>query len=425
MPSIIDGLFAGRAGIQAHGAAISVLGDNIANANTVGFKASRPDFTDLLAGSAGGSGAITVGSGSQLNSVTQVFNQGTFEFTGRGLDLAVDGNGFFVVQDQGGTGARYYTRAGNMSVDADGNLLNQNGYNVMGFVSGSGGGLQALNVNQRSANSVNTNNVTVSGNLDASQPIVAAPAGPAYTYTQLSTANFSTFVDVFDTLGGSHTLTTYFFHTGSNQWQAQTFVDGADVTGGTSGTPVIMGQVGLTFNASGAKTSPAIALTPDYNLTLATGWINGSSTPNIAMNLEPFTQFSSASSISSISQDGTGGGSVVSFTVENGGELIAQLDNGQTSTIGTIALSTFANVEGMKRVGDSLYKESTTSGEPVVGTPGAGTFGGIAAGSLELSTSDIASDFIKLISFQRGFQGSSRVITSINDLLDEIINLAR
>lgn len=430
MPSIIDGLFAGRAGIQSHGTAISVLADNIANANTVGYKASRPDFTDLLAGAAGGAGAITVGSGSQLNSVTQIFNQGTFEFTGRGLDLAVDGNGFFVVEDQGGTGARYYSRAGNFSVDPDGNLLNQNGFNVMGFATGGGGGLTALNVNQRSSTSVNTNTITVSGNLDASQPIIAAPAAQPTTYTALSGANFSTFVDVFDTLGGSHTLTTYFFHTAANNWTAQTYVDGGDIDVGTAGVPVLMGSVNLVFNSSGSKTTPPIASAQDYFASMTAShlpvahWANGSADSNIAINLEPFTQFSSASNISSISQDGTGGGSVVSFSVENDGSLIAQLDNGQTSTIGTIALSTFANVEGMKRVGDSLYKESTTSGEPVIGSPGAGTFGQIAAGSLELSTSDIASDFIKLISFQRGFQGSSRVITSINDLLNEIINLA-
>ena len=413
----MDGLFAGRAGIQSHGAAISVLADNIANANTVGFKSSRPDFTDMLAGSLGGSGAISIGSGSQLNSVTQVFNQGTFEFTGRGLDLAVDGNGFFVVEDQGGTGARYYSRAGNFSVDPDGNLLNQNGYNVMGFIPGGTGGLQLLNVNQRSQSTIQTNTVTVSGNIDASDAISADP-GAAATYAQLANANFSQFVDVFDSLGGQHTVTSYFFKTASNQWTVRSFTDGSEV-GGAAGTPSQVGTVNLVFNPDGTMFSP---LPTVMNWTAA--WSNGSTNAAITTTLSPFTQFAASSAITSISQDGTGGGSVVAFSVEQDGTLTAQLNNGQTATIGTIAMATFANVEGLTRTGDSLYKESIDSGEPVVGTPSTGTFGGIASGSLELSTSDIAADFIKLISFQRGFQSSSRVITSINDLLSEIINLA-
>jgi flagellar hook protein FlgE len=427
VPSIIDGLFSGRAGIQSHGAGISVLADNIANANTTAFKASRPDFTDLLAGTIGGGSSIGVGSGSQVSSVTQIFNQGTFEFTGRGLDLAIDGNGFFIVQDQAASGQRFYSRAGNFSVDPEGNILNQNGFNVMGFPVGGSGGLEGLNVNNRSqAGSVSTNDVTITGNIDASTPTVtlAQANAAAGSFTDLgNTAQFSTFVDVFDSLGGSHTVTTYFFHidAATRTWAVRSYVDGADVAG-VPGVPTQVGAVdNMTFNASGVKTFPSAGAV-DY--TAAPAWANGSGIGSIDFHFDPMTQFSSSSNIDSISQDGTGGGSVVSFNVEQDGTLVARLDNGQTSQIGTLGVAIFSNPEGLRRSGESLYAESIASGEPVVGTPGTGTFGGIESGTLELSTSDIASDFIKLISLQRGFQGSSRVITNINDLLNEIMNLA-
>jgi flagellar hook protein FlgE len=424
--SINDGLFAGRAGIQSHGSAISVIADNIANSNTTGYKASRPDFVDLLAGNLSGSSSTAVGSGSALNSVTQIFNQGTFEFTGRGLDLGIDGNGFFVVQDLGGTGQRFYTRAGNMSVDRDGNLLNQNGYAVLGFPEGGTGGLEALNVNQISQSSVATSLVSIAGNLNASSDQLAAGTNPAVDYTTFAdlnaNADFSTFVDVFDSLGNPHAVTVSYFHlqTGvglGGTWQAVAYVDGSDIDGGTAGVPEVLGETTINFTTSGVVSGG----TPTATLTGA--WANGTSS-SISVEFEPYTQFATASNVSKISQDGTGGGSVVSFSVDPSGLVFAQLDNGRTAAIGSIGLATFGNIEGMRRVGSSLYAETTRSGEPVIGTPGTGIFGGIQGGALELSTSDLASDFVKLISLQRGFQGSSRVIGNINELLNEVINLA-
>jgi len=422
VPSINDGLFAGRAGIQSHGSAISVLADNIANANTVGFKTSRPDFADLLAGNLGGGSAVSVGSGSSLIGVTQIFNQGTFEFTGRGLDLAIDGNGFYVVQDAGGGGQRLYSRAGNFRVDEEGNLLNQNGMYVLGFPENGAGGLEPLNVNERKLDSIGTANVTIAGNLNAASEELGVPPGANPTYADLNEyKDFSTFVDVFDSLGASHSITMYYFHTGANTWEARAYVDSGDIDGQVAGSPYLLGSATLNFEPDGTRTEPI----PDVDILVDNpAWASGANPDDIEVLFNPFTQYAQASSISSIAQDGTGGGSVVSFTVEEDGTLFAQLDNGQTASIGTIALANFANVEGLRRVGNSLYAETGTSGEPVIGTPGNGTFGALEAGALELSTADIASDFIKLISLQRGFQGSSRVITNIDDLLNEIINLA-
>lgn len=419
MSSIIDGLFSGRSGIQAHGTAISVLADNIANGNTTGFKAARADFTDLLAGSlGGGGGATSTGSGSAVGKITRILNQGTFESTGRGLDVGIDGNGFLVVQDD--FGSRYYTRAGNLQVNPEGKLLDQNGYQVLGFPSNGSGGLTTLNVNSRVASDISTSQLSVSGNLDAASGLTSVPT----TVTFANLANSSSYqysITVFDSLGASHDVTAYFFHTAANTWQVNLYADGGDITAGTPGSPSILGSINFSFTSSGALNT---ASTPG-TVTLTPAWSNGSSTGSIAVDFSNFTQFASANTIDSADQNGTGSGSVTGFSVQGDGTLIAKLDNGQTSSIGVIALASFANGEGLQRLGNSLFAESTDSGEAVIGNPGVGIFGSLQSGSLELSTADLAADFIKLISLQRGFQGSSRIISSINDLLNEVVNLAR
>lgn len=430
MAGISEGLFAGRSGIQSHGAAISVLADNIANSNTVGYKTSRADFADLLAGNISGSGGtkLQIGSGSEVSTTTPIFTQGAFELTGRGLDLAIDGNGFFVVENQG---SRFYTRAGNFQVNDNGFVVSQNGFNVLGFASDGSGGLDALNINNFRQSNVSTTTVSVTGNLDATATTLPGglgdipdvpPLGVASFADLANGSQFSTFVDVFDSLGATHTVTFFFSHTGNNEWAVRAYVDAADV-GGVAGQPALIGQSdppadGLVFDNAGALTAlPTITMTPT--------WSNQSAQGNIEVSFPNFTQFATGSGISSITQDGKGAGNVVSFNVNEQGQLFALFDNGQSSSIGTVALATFARPEGLARTGGSLFTESTTSGEPVIGRAASGQFGTISAGSLELSNADIANDFVKLISLQRGFQGSSRIITSIDDLLSEIINLAR
>lgn len=425
MPGIADGLFAARTGIASHGTAISVLADNIANLNTTGFKQSRPDFADVLAGSLGGSSGARAGNGSSISVISQILTQGTFEVTGRGLDTGIDGQGVFVLRDPN-SGRRLYSRAGNFSVDTDGNIINQNGLYVLGFPSTGAGGLGPLNINQTSQDNVQTNAVGVNGNLDAGAPIFGGtvPAiGDDTTFNSLATnAQFSTFVEVFDSLGSPHTVNLYYFKTGNNTWEWRAAVDVSETT--ATATPpndaLIIGGDTLTFGSDGAR-NPA-PTGPDDTLTVT--WDNGASASSVEISLDPFTQFFASSAINGITQDGTGVGNVVGFAIEEDGTIFAQLSNGQSASIGRIAMALFANPEGLSRIGGSLFAESGTSGEPVIGTPGTGNFGSLESGALEQSTADLAADFVKLISIQRGFQGSSRIITNIDDLLNEIINLA-
>ncbi len=426
MPSIIDGLFAGRAGIQSHGIAISVIADNISNQNTVGFKAGRADFKDLLAGSLGSGGATSTGSGSSAGSITRILSQGTFEFTGRGLDLGIDGNGFIVLESE--TGQKSYTRAGNLQVDPEGDLLDQNGLYVLGYLSGGSGTLERINVNSRVSGDIGTTEIELTGNLDASAPILPALTGP-FTYASLSAnSSYQQQISTFDSLGAEHTINAYFVKTGANTWSAHFFANSNDVTvtptQPAANTPVQLANspIALVYGSSGQLTLASPAGTANLG---PVQWSNGSSPSTFETNLRGFTQFSSPSTTDSISQNGTGSGSVTGFSVSKDGTLFAKLDNGQNSSIGIIALASFANAEGLARSGNSLFNESIDSGEPVFGRPSVGTFGAIQSGALELSTSDLAADFIKLISLQRGYQGSSRIVSSINDLLTEIVNLAR
>lgn len=429
MPSIVNGLFSGRAGISSHGTAIAVVGDNISNASTIGYKSSRSEFEDLIAG--GQTAGKVVGSGSGLSAVTTVFEQGSLEFTGRELDLGIDGNGFFVVAEDS---QRFYTRAGNFKVNPSGFIVDQGGRSVLGFAAGGSGALQPLNVNTVSQDTVATTAVTIAGNLDASATVIAPasiPAAPApgsastaVAWSDLnSVAEFSTVVEIFDALGEKHTMTFFFFRTATDEYTVNAYVDSEDVeAGGTpTGYPRLAGTATLTFAADGTRTTPTV---PDMD-DLTIDWTgNNASDSVIDITFDPMTNYSASSNIQSITQDGQGIGSVTSLSIGKDGTVTAQLDNGQVAEIGTVGVVNFSNPEGLNRIGNNLLQQSTQSGEPIVGTPGTGTFGKIQSGAIELSTVDIANEFVKLITLQRGFQANSRIITTINQLLNEIIQLA-
>lgn len=445
MTSIVNGLFSGRSGLSSHGTAIAVVGDNISNASTIGYKASRAEFEDLIAG--GQTAGKVVGSGSTISAVSTIFEQGTLEFTNRALDLAIDGNGFFVLAN----GAqRFYTRAGNFKIDSSGYIVNQNDLTVLGFPAGGSGALEPINVNTVSQDSVSTTTVSLAGNVDASASTVStgslnenladgtSPSVEPHTYAQISAlADFSTVVQVFDSLGAQHTVTFFAFHTASNSWEVRGYVNNEDVDGSvsgggpaTTGNPRLIydgntsstGVVGMTFNGDGTRSNPPA--TGSYDLTASIPWNNGADPSTINISFDPFTQYSGSSNILSISQDGQGVGTVVSLSIDSDGEISARLSNGQSAVIGTIGLVNFANPEGLTRIGNQLLQQSTASGEPVVGKPLTGTFGGVESGRVELSTVDIAQEFVRLITLQRGFQANSRIITTINQLLNDIIQLA-
>ena len=433
MPSIINGLFAGRSGISSHGTAIAVVGDNISNSSTIGFKAARAEFEDLIAG--GQTAGRVVGSGSSVSAVSPIFEQGTLELTSRPLDLAIDGNGYFAVAD----GAeRFYTRAGNFKIDSAGYIVNPNGLAVLGFPAGGTGALEPINVNTIAQDSVATTDVDLSGNLDAAAPVlqngiadipVVSSVGTTTsttTYAELNAvADFSNTVQIFDSLGAKHSLTFFFFHTSPTQYVVRGYVNSEDVdpTGTATGLPRQVGTATLNFNGDGTRANPPAAGAADFDQ-VPINWAGAAADSTLSVSFSPYTQFSASSNVLSVTQDGQGIGTVTSLSIGKDGKVNALLDNGQSAIIGTIGLVNFANPEGLVRTGKNLLQQSRDSGEPIVGRPTTGTFGAVQSGSVELSTVDIANEFVKLITLQRGFQANSRIITTINQLLNDIIQLA-
>ncbi len=428
MPSIINGLFAGRAGISSHGSAIAVSGDNISNSNTIGYKANRAEFEDLMAGE----GVIgrQVGSGSSVATVSTIFEQGTLEFTGRPLDLGIAGTGYFVVakEDQ-----RYFTRAGNFKVDSAGFVTNQSGLAILGFPANGSGALEPININTIKQGTVATTVVDIAGNIDASSdlvntaviPVPGLVVPPTVTYSDLNSfAAYSTVVDVFDTLGEKHTISMFFYHTDTNEYTVRGYVNNeeVDATGTLTGYPRLIGEKVITFGGNGQRNPLPVVGTPDFTTNIT--WKNQSELSDIAVTFSPMTQYSAQSNILSISQDGQGVGAVTTLAVSSNGSISALLTNGQQTVIGTLAMASFSNPEGLTRLGGNLLSLSSSSGEPIYGKAESGNFGSLKSGTVELSTVDIASEFVKIITLQRGFQASSRIITTINQLLNEIIQLA-
>jgi flagellar hook protein FlgE len=433
VPSIINGLFAGRAGISSHGNAIAVAGDNISNASTPGFKATRAEFESLIAGD--GVLGRQFGSGSSISMVATMYEQGTLEFTGRPLDLGVSGTGYFILAKDAD---RLYSRAGNFKVDTSGYIVNNAGLALLGFPSNGSGALEPININQVSQSAIQTTEVAIAGNVDSSAALIAvadipdpgAAVPPTVTYSDLNkVAAYSNVVDVFDSLGQRHTTTFFFFHTGVNQYTVRAYVNNEDVdpvpvppATGVTGYPRQVGTATITFGGDGQRDP---GLDPgDADITANIAWSNGAETSEVEFAFSPLTQYAAQSNILSITQDGSGVGAVQSVNVSADGRITALLTNGQNSNLGQIALANFSNNEGLARLTGNLMAASTASGEAIIGKPQAGTFGSIKSGTLELSTVDIASEFVRIITLQRGFQASSRIIQTINQLLNEIIQLA-
>jgi flagellar hook protein FlgE len=410
--------------------AISVAGDNISNANTVGFKASRAAFQDIMAGE--GVLGRQVGSGSQIGAVQTLFEQGTLEFTGRPLDLGISGNGFFVVADGFD---RSYTRAGDFKIDAAGFITNQEGLAVLGFPANGSGALEPINTNNIEQSSIATNEVSISGNINSAATTVAAggipdPGAaipPVVTYADLNAfAEYSTVIEVYDSLGENHSVSLMFFHTGNNEYTVRSYVNNEDVDPNASitvtGFPRFVGEKVITFGGNGQR-NPAFA-PGTADLTMAITWNNGADASNTDLNFNPMTQYAAASNVLSVTQDGKGIGSVNSISIGTDGRVSALLTNGQVSVIGSIALANFSNPEGLLRLGKNQLGTSVASGDAIYGKADTGTFGAIKAGNVELSTVDIASEFVRIITLQRGFQASTRIITTINQLLNDVIQMA-
>ena len=414
-------LYSSRSGIDSHGQAIAVIGDNIANVSTVGFKTSRPEFSDIFAeggfGRQSAAGAVT-GNGVKIEQVTQIHENGVVEPTERELDASIEGKGFFMV---GAVDTPEYTRAGNFSINETGLLVNTDGKPVLGFV-GDTTTLGELNVLSIQVKGKATTTSSLFGNLSSTAPVTTPPANPA-TFKELNKfASFTSNYSVYDTLGAEHNVTVAFFKTAANTWTAQAYTDGKDV-GGTENQPVkISGDATLNFTSTGTI-DPAQKTAA--TLTLAPAFAGGAAPGNFPLDLSGFSQFSAPNQLNSVIQDGESAGQIKNYEIKNTGQLLAVLDNGNRAQIGTLALANFANINGLQRSGSSTFRESLTTGSKTVAKPGIGVNGKVTGNSLERSTVDISGQFVELILYQRGYEANSQSLNTTNELIKNTIQLLR
>ena len=403
--------------LSASSTAIDVVGNNLANLNTIGFKTSEVSFHDLVTQSLGaGLGETQVGFGVGTPLTTREFTQGAIQTTGGTLDAAIQGQGFFVIQ--GPEGSTEYTRAGNFQTDASGDLETATGEKVQGWTQANG----TLNTNAPPGNitiptgtvqaPVATQNISFDMNLNA-----AATPGSA-------NATFATSVTVYDSLGNSHVVTATFTQdpTVAGQWNYSLSVPDADVANPPA-TP-LTGSVN--FDSNGNMTSPAAgSAAPQLAVT---GLADGASDMTINWSLfngntPRITQYAQSSSISAESQDGSPAAQLVSVAVANGGQVLAQFSNGQQTVVGQLAMATIRNPDSLIAVGNNNYELSALSALPAVGLPGSGGRGTVQGGAVESSTVDIATEFTNLIVYQRGYEANSKIVTTVDQLSQTTINL--
>ena len=456
---LMSGMQAGVSGLNASSTQISIISDNIANVNTPGFKTSRAEFQDVLSGNLGGvGGAGQVGAGTRVDGVNQSFTQGALDSTGVTTDLAVDGDGFFLVQD---TTGRYYTRAGMFRLDNQQVLVNEQGQNVLGFGVTNGvvnGSLGTIDLSAVSNLPSPTAGVDVNVNLDPSAQVITT----AFDHLNpATTSNFQTGVRVFDSLGNAHTVQVYFQRTGANAWNwyAGTQRGDVDMTGlggvqGPSGsvqTQFVVAQSGsLTFDTDGtllteSNTPLAISIDGDGDGALDAGtaataqtwpWSGGAAGAAIAFNFgtpvasggngaDMTTQFGGGSFMRMVDQDGYTSGALQTISIDDDGSVMGAFSNGQTALLAQIALARFASPDGLDRTGRNNYLETIESGQAVVGYPDQGAFGKVRSGFLENSNTDLADQFVKLIISQRAFQANTRTISTTNELLAQLVQLGQ
>lgn len=424
--SILNAMYAGVSGLNAEGEALGVAGDNIANSNTVGFKQSRAIFEDVL-GSAAMHGP---GGGVRMARTQQIFAQGALQNTGQATDLALTGDGFFVVKGVvDGTSGNFYTRAGQLTLQKDGKLVNPDGLGVQGYAAQADGsfaaGLSDVTLPTGALAPKSTTEMKMTANLDATATPPALPWDPA---NPAATSNFSTSMKVFDSLGNAHTVDVYFAKTADGAWDYHALAPGGEVVGGTAGASVEIASGALSFTTSGALQSVAVGsggtvsfngATADQPLTFSFG----SSIADGGAGTDGLTQYGSPSSVSSQSQNGYAAGDLSGVKIDSDGTVSGVYTNGQKVAVAQIAVAKFTAVDGLARSGHNLFAQTRESGEASLGPAGSGGRGAIAAGALEQSNVDIATQFVDLIAHQRSFQANSKTITTADEMLQQLMNL--
>lgn len=407
-------------GLIASGTDLRVIGNNVANAGTVGFKKSRAEFADVYAVSNLGGSGNAIGAGVRVSAVTQQFTQGNVEFTDNSFDLAISGQGFFRLSDNG---AIIYSRAGMFQVDRDGYIVNSADQRLTALQADAAGNITGalgdLRLNTADIAPNATAMIEVGVNLDADAQII--PALPVFDPTDSLSYNNSTSLTVYDSLGASHLASFYYRKTGTNTWDSYLFVDGQDVTGAVAPP---YGANALSFDAFGNLIAPAggTVTYPAFTPTPLTGAAPLNITVDYA-GATPSTQYGGNFSVNALTQDGYATGRLIGVNIDDTGVVLTRYSNGQSSVLGQVALANFANPQGLQQMGDTNWAETFDSGAALVGAPGTSSLGLIQSGALEGSNVDLTEQLVTMITAQRNFQANAQVISTADAITQTIINI--
>ena len=417
----------GLSGLNASSKNLDVIGHNIANANTTGFKSSRAEFADLVASSMGAGGGANYGIGVEVAAVAQQFSQGNVTVTGNNLDVAINGNGFFKVQQADGSAA--YTRAGNFKLDKTGDLVTNGGAQVMGFKVDPATGLSTSEAQPLSfptgahIQAKQTESIKATLNLDARAKDSAgdATATPPVPATPRST--YGTSINVYDTQGVATPVNLYFMKTANpNEWAVYNQLD--DPTAVPPVTAISLGTIAFDENG---KIDPATA-----TLTLT---VSPTANPNagaaasavadfpVDIDMSGATQFGSKFAVADLSQDGYASGDLTSINISNDGMVMASYSNGVTRAEAQVALANFRNPQGLLAVGGNNWVESFDSGPAVLGKPGDGNFGALRSGALEDSNVDLTAELVNMMTAQRAYQANAQTIKTQDQVMSTLVNL--
>ena len=424
-------LWSGISGLNASNEQMDIIGNNIANVNTVGFKAGSTVFGDILSQSiTGGSGTMQIGRGVRVTAIPTLFGQGSFASTQSATDLAIDGEGFFIVKNS--DGATYYTRAGMFNMGEGGYLRDMNGYKVQGYLYENGINTNAIgdiSLSDIQSDPSATTEFSIGANLNSE-----AAEGDIFISAQT----------VYDSLGGAHTLKMEFKKlANARTWSCHAYIDGKP----SNDTPVSSDSLTIVFKDDGSLESAdgndppedvilnfdAFQDDSDLNpsgATLGDGsnnitWVIVGDPATTSLTPETLTGYASPSVNRSLVSDGWSSGELQSLSIGSDGVIDGSFTNGQSMAIGQIALAKFSNTLGLKKMGNSLFAVTVSSGDALINKPGTGGVGEISPNSLEMSNVDLATEFINMITAQKAYQASAKVVTTTDQMMSELMNIKR
>src|SRR5574340_173475 len=396
----------GLSGLNSAAKSLDAISNNVANSSTVGFKMAQAQFADVFAASLTGGGAGQVGIGTQISNIAQQFTQGNISVTNNPLDVAINGAGFFRMNNNGSIS---FTRNGQFVVDKSGYIVNTQGYHVTGYPADATGTIVPsspadIQISTADINPKSSATAEVGLNLDSRQTV----PGVAFTLSNPLSYNAATSLSVYDSLGNSHVLGMYFVKTATaNQWSLYTNLDGGAATGPTT----------VTFSNTGALTS-AMPIAQSFAVT------TGAATP-LAFNLDftGSTQFGSAFGVNRMVQDGYASGRLAGISIGADGVVQGRYSNGQSRNLAQVVLANFNNPNGLKSLGGNQWGESSQSGPPLIGAPGTGSLGVMQSAAVEESNVDLTAELVNMITAQRNYQANAQTIKTQDAVMQTLVNL--